>query len=111
MRTGLLFITRRRTLQAAAMRASDFYDHHPISKQQVLAAVARRRGGDLSRLTPDELFEFDQDHYGGLAAVDALARRARITAAGPGLDPCAGPAGPARLPPPPRGRPARAPQP
>src|SRR5260370_41725287 len=97
MRTGLLFITRRRTLQAAAMRASDFYDHHPISKQQVLAAVARRRGGDLSRLTPDELFEFDQDHYGGLAAVDALARRAGITGAGRGPRVCAGLARPAPL--------------
>src|SRR5947208_2780330 len=60
------------------MRVNDFYDHHPISEAQVLAALGRRRGGDLSRLTPDELFEFDQDHYGGLAAVDALARRAGI---------------------------------
>src|SRR5260370_14670003 len=103
MRTGLLFITRRRTLQAAAMRASDFYDRHPISEQQVLAAVARRRGDDLSRLTPDELFEFDQDHYGGLAAVDALARPAGITAARPVLDACPGPARPAPFPPSPRG--------
>lgn len=79
------------------MRASDFYDRHPISEQQVLAAAARRRGGDLSRLTPDELFAFDQDHYGGLAAVDALARRAGITAASRVLDVCAGLAGPARF--------------
>src|SRR5947207_2346107 len=43
------------------MRANDFYDHHPISEAQVLAALGRRRGGDLSRLTPDELFEFDQE--------------------------------------------------
>src|SRR5256885_735532 len=79
------------------MRTNDFYDHHPISEAQVLAALARRRGGDLSRLTPDELFEFDQDHYGGLAAVDALARRAGITAQSRVLDVCAGLAGPARF--------------
>src|SRR2546426_525253 len=75
----------------------NFYDRHPISEQQVLAAVARRRGGDLSRLTPDDLFEFDQDHYGGLKAVDDVARRAGITAASPVLDVCAGLAGPARF--------------
>src|SRR5881392_3213832 len=63
------------------MRVDDFYDRHPINAHQVLAAVARRRGGDLARLSADDLFEFDQDHYGGLAAVDALARRAAITAA------------------------------
>src|SRR6266852_2984261 len=79
------------------MHANDFYDRHPISEAQVLAALGRRRGGDLSRLTPDELFEFDQDHYGGLAAVDALARRAGITAASRVLDVCAGLAGPARF--------------
>ncbi len=79
------------------MRANDFYDHHPISEAQVLAALGRRRGGDLSRLTPDELFEFDQDHYGGLAAVDELARRAGITAQSRVLDVCAGLAGPARF--------------
>jgi len=79
------------------MRVNDFYDDHPISEQQVLAAVTRRHGGDLSRLTPDELFEFDQDHYGGLAAVDELARRAGITARSRVLDVCAGLAGPARF--------------
>ena len=68
------------------MRVDDFYDRHPINAHQVLAAVARRRGGDLARLSADDLFEFDQDHYGGLAAVDALARRAAITAASRGLD-------------------------
>src|SRR6266480_5862570 len=79
------------------MRVNDFYDHHPISEAQVLAALARRRGGDLSRLTPDELFEFDQDHYGGLAAVDALARRAGVGAQSRVLDVCAGLGGPARF--------------
>src|SRR2546428_597137 len=67
------FIIRCQALQATRMRVDDFYDRHPISEHQVLAAVARRRGGDLSQLSPDDLFEFDQDHYGGLQAVDELA--------------------------------------
>lgn len=79
------------------MRVTDFYDRHPISEQQVLAAVARRRGGDLTSLTADDLFDFDQDHYGGLAAVDLLARRAGVTAVSRILDVCAGLGGPARF--------------
>lgn len=79
------------------MRVIDFYDRHPISEQQVLGAVARRRGGVLGTLTADDLFDFDQDHYGGLAAVDTLARRAAITARSRVLDVCAGLGGPARF--------------
>ncbi len=63
----------------------------------MLNAVARRRGGDLQRLTADDLFDFDQDHYGGLGAVDTLATRAGITAETRVLDVCAGLAGPARF--------------
>jgi len=63
----------------------------------VLDAVARRRGGDLQGLVPADLFDFDQDHYGGLAAVDALARRAGIGPRSRVLDVCAGLAGPARF--------------
>ena len=41
------------------MRVTDFYDRHPISEQQVRAAVARRRGGDLRELTAgDQLYAF-----------------------------------------------------
>jgi ubiquinone/menaquinone biosynthesis C-methylase UbiE len=79
------------------VRVNDFYDRHPINEQQILAAVARRRGGLPGPLTPDDLFDFDQDHYGGVPAVAALAGRARI---GPGsrvLDLCAGLGGPARF--------------
>ena len=75
----------------------DYYDRHPISEAQVLAAVARRRGGLRDPLAPDDLFEFDQDHYGGLAAVTALAERARITVRSRVLDVCAGLGGPARF--------------
>lgn len=76
----------------------DFYDRHPISEAQVLAAVRRRRGAlDATPLTPDDLFDFDQDHYGGLAAVDALARLAGIGGHTRVLDLCAGLGGPARF--------------
>ena len=77
------------------MRVIEFYDRHPISEAQVLDAVRRARGP--GPLTADDLFPFDQDHYGGLAAVDALARRAGIHAASRVLDICAGLGGPARF--------------
>ncbi|PYM28042.1 MAG: hypothetical protein DMD80_13155 [Candidatus Rokuibacteriota bacterium] len=78
------------------MRIIDFYDRHPISEGQVLDAVRRARGS-ADALTADDLYPFDQDHYGGLGAVDALARRAGITAASRVLDICAGLGGPARF--------------
>ena len=77
---------------------SDFYDRHPISEAQVLAALRRRRSGlSAAPLSADDLFDFDQDHYGGLAAVDALARLAGIRARTRVLDLCAGLGGPARF--------------
>ena len=72
-----------------------FYNRHPISRDQILASLAAHRG-QLARLAPADLFPYDQDHYGGLEAVDALADCAAI---GPGkqvADFCAGLAGPAR---------------
>jgi sarcosine/dimethylglycine N-methyltransferase len=76
----------------------DFYDRHPISEAQVLAALRRRRGPlAAGPLSADDLFAFDQDHYGGLAAVDALARLGGIGAGSHVLDLCAGLAGPARF--------------
>jgi len=75
----------------------DFYDRHPISEAQVLAALARRRGVAGGPLTADDLFEFDQDHYGGLAAVDTLARLAGVGVTTRVLDLCAGLGGPARF--------------
>jgi SAM-dependent methyltransferase len=77
------------------MRVIEFYDRHPISEQQVLDAARRVRGPGA--LTADDLFPYDQDHYGGLSAVDALARRAGIDAASRVLDICAGLGGPARF--------------
>src|SRR2546429_973340 len=88
-------IMEGRALQPTAMRILDFYDRHPISESQVLDAARRARGDEA--LTADDLYPFDQDHYGGLGAVDALARRAGITPAFLVLDICAGLGGPARF--------------
>jgi SAM-dependent methyltransferase len=79
------------------MRAIDFYDRHPISEAQVLDALRRAGVDPDGRLRADDLFPYDQDHYGGLGAVDALARRAGITATCRVLDICAGLGGPARF--------------
>jgi ubiquinone/menaquinone biosynthesis C-methylase UbiE len=74
----------------------DFYNRHPINEAQILEAL-RRQGKDPRRLAPEDLYEWDQDHYGGLQAVEALARRAGIGAASRVLDVCAGLGGPARF--------------
>lgn len=72
-----------------------FYDRHPISAAQILAKVAAERGS-LDGLAPADLYPHDQDHYGGLAANDALHARANIGEGTRVLDLCAGLAGPAR---------------
>ena len=82
-------------LQGDPGRVRDYYDEHPISEAGVLAALADR--GLTVSPTAESLFEFDQDHYGGLAAVDALARRAGVGSASRVLDLCAGLGGPARF--------------
>lgn len=74
----------------------DFYNRHPINEAQILDAL-RRLGKDLRSLAPEDLYEWDQDHYGGLAAVEVLARRAGIGAESRVLDVCAGLGGPARF--------------
>jgi ubiquinone/menaquinone biosynthesis C-methylase UbiE len=74
----------------------DFYDRHPINETQILATL-RRRGKDPGALVPEDLYELDQDHYGGLEAVEVLARRVEITRATSVLDICAGLGGPARF--------------
>ncbi len=75
--------------------AVDFYERHPISCEIILAKLKASRG-HLDGLTPDELFPHDQDHYGGLAANDALAERAGIGKHTRVVDFCAGLAGPLR---------------
>jgi len=73
----------------------DFYDRHPIDEAHVRVSAHRRSG--TRRLEADDLFEFDQDHYGGVAAVDVLARRSGVHAGSRVLDVCAGLGGPARF--------------
>lgn len=75
--------------------AVDFYSRHPISAPLILAKLQAARG-HLDALRPDELFAHDQDHYGGLAANDAIAARARIGRDTRVADFCAGLGGPAR---------------
>ncbi len=72
-----------------------FYSRHPISREQILARLSARRG-NLDALVPEDLFPHDQDHYGGLQAVDALAQRAGIGPQRQVADFCAGLGGPAR---------------
>lgn len=54
-----------------------FFDRHPISYEIILAKLRASRG-HLDGLRPEELFPHDQDHYGGVAATDELAREAQI---------------------------------
>lgn len=62
-----------------------------------MLALRRRGLAPRAPLAPEDLFDLDQDHYGGPAAVETLARRAGVTAASRVLDVCAGLAGPARV--------------
>ena len=66
-----------------------FYNQHPISCEIILSKLRASRG-HLEGLRPDELFPHDQDHYGGLAATDALARGALIGKGTRIADFCAG---------------------
>jgi ubiquinone/menaquinone biosynthesis C-methylase UbiE len=75
--------------------AIDFYERHPISCDIILARLSASRG-HLDDLCPEELFPHDQDHYGGLAANDALAERAQIREGTRVADFCAGLGGPSR---------------
>jgi sarcosine/dimethylglycine N-methyltransferase len=66
-----------------------FYDRHPISCEIILTKLRASRG-HLDGLRPDELFPHDQDHYGGLAATDELARGAQVSKGSRVADFCAG---------------------
>ena len=80
-----------------ALRAGvvNFYDTHPINEQEILTKLAAK-GIDLERFTEVELKEFDQDHYGGYEATDALARAGDFRREHRVLDVCCGLGGPAR---------------
>jgi hypothetical protein len=61
----------------ATSQTTYFYNRHPISCDIILAKLRAGRG-HLDRVRPEELFPYDQDHYGGTAATDELAREAQI---------------------------------
>jgi sarcosine/dimethylglycine N-methyltransferase len=66
-----------------------FYNQHPISCEIILSKLRASRG-HLDGLHPEELSVHDQDHYGGLAATDALAQSALINKGTRVADFCAG---------------------
>lgn len=82
-------------MDAPVNRVERFYDAHPINETQILGAL-ERRGIAPGAVTPESLREFDQDHYGGLPALDALADRAGISSEHYVADLCSGLGGPAR---------------
>ena len=46
-----------------------YYDTHPINEESILAKL-EASGADIDHLTEDRLKDFDQDHYGGIGAVE-----------------------------------------
>jgi ubiquinone/menaquinone biosynthesis C-methylase UbiE len=72
-----------------------FYDRHPINEEQILGAL-RERGIVSGAIPPEALQELDQDHYGGIEALDTLAHRAGIAEHHYVVDLCSGVGGPAR---------------
>ncbi len=72
-----------------------FYDRHPINETQIMDAL-NARGVVPEAVTEAHLSEFDQDHYGGIPALEALAEDAGINANQHVLDVCSGMGGPAR---------------
>ena len=82
-------------MRSGVDRVVHFYDTHPISEQQILHDLARD-GVALKGLTEAVLQRYDQDHFGGLEAVDRLADKAGIGAGMHVLDVCSGMGGPAR---------------
>src|SRR5215470_16258553 len=79
----------RALMSDATAQTLYFYDRHPISCDIILAKLRASRG-HLDGLRPDDLFAHDQDHYGGLAATDELARGAQIASGSRVADFCAG---------------------
>jgi sarcosine/dimethylglycine N-methyltransferase len=72
-----------------------FYDTHPINEYEILEKL-RADDIELTTLTEEILKDYDQDHFGGLDAVDILAEKAEIGAASRVLDVCSGMGEPAR---------------
>lgn len=73
----------------------DFYDMHPINEQQIVEKLQQDEI-DPDNVTEDVLQNYDQDHFGGVAANDALAALAGIDGKCHVLDVCSGMGGPSR---------------
>lgn len=76
-------------------RVIHFYETHPINEEQIRAKLATK-GVALDGLSEDVLKDYDQDHFGGLLAVEELALGAGIDGSTRVLDVCSGIGGPAR---------------
>lgn len=72
-----------------------FYSRHPISYEIIRKKLIDAHGR-LEGRAPEDLWPFDQDHYGGLIANDELAHAARLKPGERVADFCAGLGGPAR---------------
>lgn len=71
------------------------YDEHPLNEGEILSKLVQAgKGGD--GLLPEDLFPFDQDHYGGIGATEALAARLALTPQSTVLDLCSGLGGTSR---------------
>ncbi len=74
---------------------TEFYATHPISEQQIIEKL-RRDGFGLANVTEEILQNYDQDHFGGVAANDTLATLSAIDGNSHVLDVCCGLGGPSR---------------
>ncbi len=72
----------------ATLQTVYFYDRHPISARSSLRSYGASRA--ISTAYFLKTISHDQDHYGGLAATDELARGAQIGTGSRVADFCAG---------------------
>jgi sarcosine/dimethylglycine N-methyltransferase len=72
-----------------------FYDEHPINESEILEKV-EKEGIARADIKPEDLTRYDQDHYGGLAATDALVQALAIGPDTTVLDLCSGMGGTSR---------------
>lgn len=72
-----------------------FYDRHPINEAEILSKL-QADGASLDALTPEDVTRYDQDHYGGTEATDALVAALALQRGERVLDVCAGMGGTSR---------------
>ena len=82
-------------MSANTVDIKTFYNEHPINCGEILAR-ATTAGANANQLRAEDLWAFDQDHYGGLQAVDSLAEALAVNPQSRLLDLCSGLGGPAR---------------